>query len=396
MARQRLPLTLLSCMLAAILGALGAEARSAPAGCAWPAWETFQAQFLRDGGRVLDPGSPVAQTVSEGQAYALFFALVRNDRVRFEQILRWTEDNLAGGDLSLRLAAWQWGRHADGSFGVLDANSAADADLWLAYTLGEAGRLWGDRRYRALSSLLAERILREETAEVAGLGATLLPAPRGFATAQGRWRLNPSYSPPFLMRWFAVRSADARWEQLRASAARVLRDSAGAGFAPDWAYFQEAAAAPTGTMGGFDAAQWSPAERVGSYDAIRVYLWVGMTDAGDPQRVALLQQLQPMAALTARLGAPPRTVDTVTAAAQDAGPAGFSAALLPFLAALGRAAELAAQQRRLQADPPAANAYFDQVLGLFGSGWLERRFAFAADGSLLPAWQPCPAPPRAP
>ncbi len=395
MVRQRLPLAISSCAFAATLGALAPVAAAAPAAslpaqqaslaCAWPAWAAFEAGFLRADGRVLDPSSPQAQTVSEGQSYALFFALVQNDRATFERILRWTQDNLAAGDLSLRLPGWQWGRRADGSFGVLDENSAADADLWLAYTLGEAGRLWQDRRYRALASLLADRILREETAVVPGLGPSLLPGAHGFAPAQGQWRFNPSYTPPFLMRWFAARSADARWAGMQASALRVLRESASAGFAPDWAYYREPTAA---------AALPPAAQRVGGYDAIRVYLWVGMTAAADPQRAALLQQLAPMAERTERDGAPPQTVDAGTGAAQGAGPVGFSAALLPFLTALGRPAALAAQEARLRAQPPAADAYYDQVLALFGTGWRERRFAFAADGSLLPAWQPCPVPAR--
>jgi len=152
-------------------GALPPAAAAQGAGCApWADWQDFQAAFLGAGDRVIDPASARAVTVSEGQAYALFFALVAGERVRFERLLRWTEDNLARGDLSLHLPAWQWGRRDDGSWGVLDANSASDADLWLVYALGEAGRLWRERRYLALSSVLAERVLREETVQLPGLG----------------------------------------------------------------------------------------------------------------------------------------------------------------------------------------------------------------------------------
>jgi endoglucanase len=353
--------------------------------CPWPQWQAFQAHFLQADGRVLDPGSPRAHTVSEAQAYALFFALAQGDRTAFERILRWTEDNLAGGDLALRLPAWQWGRRDDGSYGVLDGNSAADADLWLAYALGEAGARWNERRYRALSSLLAERIMREETAPIPGLGRSLLPGARGFQPEQGRWKLNPSYVPPFLLRWFATRSGDARWEELRRSALRLLRESAPAGLAPDWSYYREAAA--DGTPGRFELASLAPDERLGGYDAIRVYLWVGMSSAADPDRAALLQHFSPMARLSAAAGAPPVAVDAAgTGAPGAAGPPGFSAALLPLLAGLGLHDALQGQRARLAAQPPAADAYYDQALGLFGQGWQEGRFAFNADGSLaLPA-----------
>ena len=40
----------------------------------------------------------------------MFFALVANDRARFDKLLSWTEANLAGGDLTQRLPAWSWGK----------------------------------------------------------------------------------------------------------------------------------------------------------------------------------------------------------------------------------------------------------------------------------------------
>jgi endo-1,4-beta-D-glucanase Y len=369
---------------AAAFGLAAAVPRVRAADCpapAWPAWHAFEAQFLHEGDRVIDPASPRAHTVSEGQAYALFFALVAGDRGRFERTLRWTEDNLAAGDLAQRLPAWQWGRREDGTWGVLDANSASDADLWLAYCLGEAGRLWRERRYLALASVLAERILREETAELPGLGRSLLPGPQGFAAGAGRWRLNPCYAPPFLMRWFAARSADARWAELRVSSLRVLRESAPRGLAPDWAGYR----ADTG----FDRAPADAADRIGSYDAVRVYLWLGLTDAGDPARAGLLQHFAPMAELVERNGVPPRSVDVFDGTVQGEGPAGFSAALLPFLAACGHGGAARAQAQRLIQQPPAADAYYEQALALFASGWREGRYAFGADGGLLPAWHRC-------
>jgi len=351
----------------------------------WAAWERFKSSLLRSGGRILDPSAPRATTVSEGQAYALFFALVADDRGAFEDLLRWTEDNLAGGDLALRLPAWQWGRRDDGSYGVLDANPAADADLWLAYALGEAGRLWQERRYRALSSLLAERIVREESADIPGLGRSLLPGAQGFAPVQGRWRLNPSYAPPFLLRWFATRSADPRWEALRRSAQRLLLEPSQTGLVPDWAVFQEPGADGGGGFGGAAADA-----RDGSYDAIRAYLWLGMTAPDDADRAQALRRLAPMAELTERTGFPPEHVDVSSGNSRGSGPVGFSAALLPFLEALGRGAAAAAQEQRLRAQAPVA--YYDQALALFGVGWRERRFAFDRDGGLRVAWQACAAP----
>jgi len=56
----------------------------------WPAWESFRTQFMNEGGRILSGAEGTGQTYSEAQAYALFFALVANDRASFEKILAWT------------------------------------------------------------------------------------------------------------------------------------------------------------------------------------------------------------------------------------------------------------------------------------------------------------------
>jgi endoglucanase len=378
----------------------------ADAACAaWDAWQDFQATFLGDGERVIDRSSERAVTVSEGQAYALFFALVAGDRARFERLLRWTEDNLAGGDLSRRLPAWQWGRRDDGGWGVLDANAAADADLWMVYALGEAGRLWRDRRYLALSSLLAERVLQEETAVLPGLGRTLLPGPQGFAATPGAWRLNPCYLPPFLARWLVTRSADPRWADVLAANLRLLREAAPRGYAPDWAWYRSAAAQPGSAPAadasrasvatapppaGFDTAPAQAADRRGSYDAVRVYLWLGLTAADDPDRPALLAQFAPMAERIERDGVVPRVIDVVDGSVQGAGPPGFCAALLPFLEAQQRPRALREQLARLRAQPVPREAYFEQALQLFALGWRAGRFRFLRDGSLVPAWQECP------
>ena len=84
-----------------------ARSSFAAANAAWPDWLTFKRLYLSEDGRVIDRSVPQQITTSEGQSYGLFFALVANDREGFAKILKWTQDNLAGGDLSQRLPAWQ-------------------------------------------------------------------------------------------------------------------------------------------------------------------------------------------------------------------------------------------------------------------------------------------------
>ncbi|HYD81024.1 MAG TPA: cellulose synthase complex periplasmic endoglucanase BcsZ [Paucimonas sp.] len=341
----------------------------------WPAWESFRARFVADSGRVIDP---VAHTTSEGQSYGLFFALVANDPAAFASILRWTEDNLAGGDLTARLPAWQWGKQNENAWGVIDDNAASDSDMWIAYSLLEAGRLWRMPKYAALGQLLAERILREESVQLPGLGRTVLPGPRGFQPRAGTARLNPSYFPLQLVQRLAGLFPDSAWKEVAAGAVEIVVRSAPKGFAPEWVIYQ--------ADGGFRPDPESNA--VGSFNAIRVYLWAGMLAEDEPARPALLAALAPMARHVAEQGTPPLEVDTRSGIAKGAGPAGFSAALLPFLQASGRA-DLAAQQRlRIEAKAALERAdnYYEQALGLFGLGWMDGRYRFARDGALLIQW----------
>lgn len=340
---------------------------------AWPAWERFQRDFIRVDGRVEDPSDPRRHTVSEAQAYALVFAWIADDRPAFERVLAWTENNLAGGDLTARLPAWRWGRRDDGSWGVVDANAASDADLWLAYVLDHAARQWGVARHAEQAAALRRRIARDEVVVVDGLGPVLLPGPRGFQADDGSLRLNPSYTPLFVLRHLARTDAAGPWAALADSSLQVLLRSAPRGLAPDWVRCSAA--------GRFSADTESRA--IGSYDAIRVYLWAGALHADDPVRAALLRAFAPLTQRVAEAGAPPERVDTVSGQAEGSGSSGFSAALLPWLAQAGRPDLLAAQRERAQRGLQAEGAgYYDQALGLFGLGWLEGRWRVAADGSM--------------
>lgn len=345
----------------------------------WAGWQSFKTTFMNDGGRIVDIDTPRKHTVSEGQAYALFFALVANDRPAFEKILRWTEDNLAAGDLTSRLPAWHWGRRDDGGWGVLDDNPAADADLWIAYVLGEAGRLWNDRRYVALANLLANRIWREETVDIPGLGRTLLPAPKGFNPDKVTWRLNPSYVPIQLLRRFSALYPQTPWPHLIDSSFRLLIDSAPKGFSPDWVIYK--------AQSGFLPDTETQAE--GAYNSIRVYLWAGMLSPADPLRAPLLKALRPMADIIINNGFPPEKINVTTGQFSQSGPVGFSAAVIPFLEASSEPAASLEQRQRLEARPLSERplAYYENALALFGLGWKDGHYRFDTDGSLLPRWK---------
>ncbi|MFH5068329.1 cellulose synthase complex periplasmic endoglucanase BcsZ [Enterobacter cloacae complex sp. 2024EL-00215] len=353
-----------------VLAALMLATTSLRAACTWPAWEQFKQDYISESGRVIDPSDTRKISTSEGQSYALFFALAANDRKTFDLLLTWTRDNLAQGNLHDHLPAWLWGQKDKGNWAIIDTNSASDADIWIAWSLLEAGRLWKHPDYTRTGKALLKRIVSEEVVKVPGLGSMLLPGKVGFAEAHV-WRFNPSYLPPQLASYFT--RFGAPWTTLRETNLRLLLETAPKGFSPDWVQYQK--------NRGWQLKQNK--SLVGSYDAIRVYLWVGMMSDQDPQKARLLARLQPMAAMTTKQGVPPEKVDVASGKHTGKGPVGFSASLLPFLQK--RDAQ-AAQRQRVADHFPDKNAYYSYVLTLFGQGWDQHRFRFTAKGELIPDW----------
>jgi endoglucanase len=344
---------------------------------AWPDWQRFKLLYMSQDGRIIDASTEAQIATSEGQSYALFFSLVSNDREAFDRILRWTHNNLCGSQLEKNLPAWKWGHANDGTWRVLDSNSASGADLWIAYTLGEAARLWNEQRYASLGAEIARNILRHEVATVPGLGTVLLPGPQGFVTADS-WRLNASYLPLSLLRGLERQTKDPLWNEIIKSSQQVIIGSAPQGFAANWVEF---------TRNGFIPDRGS--QGVGSYDAIRVYLWAGMLPASDPARDEIVHALRPVLENVAARAAPAEVVDTQTLEMRGDGPAGFSAALLPMLANARMSAELQTHRQRA-ADGSLQNnqSYYSDALTLFGLGWLEQRYRFDRWGLLSVRWTP--------
>jgi endoglucanase len=355
----------------------------------WVFWYRYSVRFIDVQGRVIDPQGG-GRSTSEGQAYAMFFALADNDRSTFDRVLKWTENNLAEGDLETHLPAWLWGKSKDGNWKTLDPNPASDADVWMAYSLIEAGRLWKYPTYTYLGRQMLGQITKREVAELPGFGTVLLPGPTGFQH-ENTWTLNPSYMPLFIFERLAVVDPEGPWRQIANSIPLLLQQSARHGFAMDWLdYVPGDGFYPAPKHPGKDAE--AP---VGSYDAIRVYLWAGMLDEKDKARAEILNALPGMSIYLGNHDAPPEKVSDMGIPLEQDGPVGFSAALIPYLRAFPDLESLSARQTvRMSAQRDSASglygkdlAYYDQNLALFATGYLEGRFRFGPDGELKVEWK---------
>ena len=375
---------------AAVLTAVCASAAVSQAqtgGSAAALWQAYAAHFLSFDGRIIDPQGG-DRTTSEGQSYALFFALVNNDRARFDLALRWTEANLAKNDLGSHLPAWEWGKRKDGSWGPIDPNSAADSDLWIAYDLIEAGRLWKEPKYATIGQQMLHAIARHETATLPGFGPVLLPGEYGFHL-KNSWILNPCYTPLFLLNRMAKVDPAGPWVGIAMNQPELIERSSPGGFAMDWVSYTPGSGFLPSLA---NAVKMDGA--VGSYDAIRVYTWAGMTNAGQPEQREILRTLHGMQEYLAQHAAPPEKVSALGVPLSNDGPVGFSAAVLPFLASLGQTAEVAGQLQRVESQLDEKTGlygkvptYYDQNLILFGLGWTEKQFRFSPGGELIVPWQ---------
>jgi endo-1,4-beta-D-glucanase Y len=368
---------------------------SASGGCkerSWPLWNDYAARFVDPHGRVFDPDGD-QHTTSEGEAYALFFSLVANDRGRFDRILSWTQANMAQGDLETHLPGWLWGKDPDGNWRSLDPNSAADADAWMAYTLVEAGRLWQFPAYGRVGLAMMRLMARNEVANLPDFGPMLMPGPFGFQHGSN-WILNPSYLPVFIFERFAVIDPAGPWVQIAVRIPTLVEQSARHGWAMDWVdyvpgdgFYPATEQRPDGDKATLDAG--------GSYDAIRVYLWAGMMDRKDPARARILSAVPSMGAYLASHDAPPEKVTGQGIPQGQDGPVGFSAAVLPYVRSYPGLSRSNAQQLvRMAAQRNSSSglygktpAYYDQNLALFATGFLDGRFRFGQGGELNVEWK---------
>ena len=218
----------------------------------------------------------------------------------------------------------------------------------------------------SLLSLGEEAIYNMET-----LGDVLLPGRVGFEN-QGSVKLNPSYAPLFILKRFAAE--DPAWESVWAGSLRMLLRSAPDGFSPDWVTFDR-----EGRI--VDRADEDSA--VGSYNAIRTYLWAAMTAEDAPTFASLAERFTPMVKAARRLGRPPEKVNLNTLAMNHAGNAGFAGCVLELARRTpGETATADRLRTAVASHDVTRESYYTNVLALFARALDEKRFRIDAEGRL--------------
>ena len=323
-------------------------------------WDPYVSTFIQSDGRVIDRAGDDVST-SEGQAYALVRAVWCDDRATFDKVLLWTRNNLQGGDPT-RLPAWRWGRRPDGSWSVLDANSASDADQWMAWALLLAADAWREPSYGVVARGLLQRIWDEETA-TAGTRRVLLP---------GRWEqgkptmaLNPSYWLPFAWRKFALADPTRDWAGL-VDDAYALWDAcrSPSGLPPDWCWVERVSGRVVPPPPGEEA------KAVFGFEAFRIG-WTLAAESrwhGDPRARRQLDVFGGLADRWRKESAIPAVIQPDGTARHTWGYLGLYGALLPAWAEVrpGDVDALFVAEVRGTRDPASARDYYAHNWVWFG------------------------------
>ena len=359
----------------------------------WELWEHYKKQFLQEDGRIIDYATPIEHSTSEGQSYGMMFSLINNDPENFQKIWGWTQANLFDNDLNNTLPAWQWGKKADNSWGVVDSNSASDADLWFAYALLEAGRIWQNKIYTTQGLQIINLIEKREFIDLPGFGKMISTGYiKKASLIKTKWSLNPSYYPLPLLRRIAAERNNLQWDEIVGNVPRVISEASPKKFPADWIYYK---------INDNDLPEFFFDQSRGqksSFDAIRVYLWAGLTHPDDPLRKDILLSISGIVNAITIKGHVPEKIDALTGEIinNTYSPFGFSAAVAPYFFAIGRKetglAQIARANFMIKKSQLAENnstnklRYYDYSLSLFGLGFTEGFYRFNINGFLETSW----------
>ena len=179
-------------------------------------WETFKQGFLEADGRIVDTGQGRISH-SEGQGFAMLFAVHYADRAAFDRMWQWTRQNLMVRDDAL--LAWRW----EPKGGVTDRNNAADGDVLVAWALLRAAEKWRQPEYAAAGARIAADIRRKSMRRTTH-GLVLLPGQEGFDKPEGL-TINLSYWVYPALRELARADPAPEWDELARAGIAILQYS---------------------------------------------------------------------------------------------------------------------------------------------------------------------------
>ncbi|WP_413692625.1 glycosyl hydrolase family 8 [Psychromonas sp. KJ10-2] len=152
-------------------------------------WIAYKEQFIKNG-QVIDQENNNLST-SEGQGFALLFAVFSNDRKQFEKVWAWTQQHMQRKDYLFRGEVDSSEQTCDKTCISAKPNTS-NGDLIIAWALFAAENKWDRQIYlvegfRVLEAIKAKLIRKKFDYQV------VLPSETGFELADGSVQVNLSY-----------------------------------------------------------------------------------------------------------------------------------------------------------------------------------------------------------
>jgi endoglucanase len=245
-------------------------------------WRLFKKRFVTDVGRVVDTGNGNISH-SEGQGYALLFAVAYRDRAVFDRIWTWTRRNLQTRPND-KLLSWRWEPGEKEGGRVTDPNNASDGDVLVAWALLRASELWQEPRYLQDAAQILDDLSRLDVIST-DQGLALLPGTDGFLKG-AQATLNPSYYVFPAFDDFARVFPAGPWKELKVNGLGLLRK----------ARFGEWSLTPDWVVAGLKINISPDFPPVFGYNAIRVPLYLGWSNPKS-------KSMQPFARFWRKFGA---------------------------------------------------------------------------------------------
>ncbi|SRR5574344_75371 len=344
---------LIKTFIAALLLAFGLNASAQE----WPLYDDFMNLHYKDG-RIYDyDNSNQGFTTSEGQSYGMFFALIQKDKERFDRMLEFIEKELCEGSFDNKLPSWKF---TDKTF---DKNNATDSDLFIAYDLICASELFTDESYLTKAKIILKKVKKHCVVNSKMLGSLLLPGTYGFKNDE-EFVINPSYYPPFVMQKIA--SIDRDYLVYYENALQAITKGSEFGFVADWLTFNS------------DGLFVIKPETQGSYDAIRYYLWLGISSNTDPNTRIMLSLYKNMINKVSDEYKVPEKVNLYKKEFSGQGNIGFEASLMVVTDYKVRDFF----RTRVKNYVFSKKDYYSHCLTLFATGFDEHRYKLTQDGSI--------------
>lgn len=248
-------------------------------------WKYYKKTFISDDGRVIDHQRD-SITTSEGQAYAMFRALLMRDRETFDKVYNWTKYNLKRKNDNL--FAWLWGQEkftgqqGEIKYGILDQNGATDAGAEIAASLILASKVWNQDSYMEDAKKILNDIWDKETVTIKG--ERILTAGINQNKAKNV-EVNPSYFMIYSFKIFAKVDKSHNWKSIVNSSYRLTNwciNHIQSGLPPDTFYINRETGEITFEKDKSDF----------SYDAVRTFyrFYVDYKLTGDRRATLLLSK----------------------------------------------------------------------------------------------------------